>query len=136
MNRKWLLGIILVITVITIGWILLFHSGTRYNRLIIEDSKWNKIITDRKESTNIILENIEFNDYKLLINTKDSALYYSVSNTEEKYNPLITYSGIDYTQTVKQKVNKNSWFQQKDAPFFLWKHTFSSLCAHICHNFF
>ena len=62
MNKKWLLAIILVLTVIAITIILVLKSNTRYNKLVISNDKWNSIISNRSMSTSINIENIEFND--------------------------------------------------------------------------
>lgn len=91
MNKKWLLGIILSLTLLTLLFVTLFTPNTRYNKLIISEEKWNKIINSRDENNNLILKNIKFNDYNLLIDEENSVVYYSVVNSSKKYNPLIEY---------------------------------------------
>lgn len=92
MNKKWLFITILVITILTIIFILLFTSKKNYNQFIIGKDKWNNIVSNRKSSTSISIENIQFNDYNLIIDEKNSVIYYSVVNTTNKYNPSVSYN--------------------------------------------
>ena len=92
MNRKWLLGIVLALTIISIVIILVLTSKTKYNKLIVSDSKWNDIIDSRNESADINLESIEFNDYNLLIDEENSVIYYSVVDVKSKYSPSVKYT--------------------------------------------
>lgn len=91
MDRKKLLGIILVLTSMSVIIILLLKLNIRYNKLVINNDKWNSIISSRSVSTSIKLENIEFNDYNLLVDNENSIIYYSVVNSSKKYNPSIKY---------------------------------------------
>lgn len=92
MNKKWILLIVSVLTLIFITVILILTSSTRYNKLVISEKKWNNIISNKNMSTNIKLENIEFNDYNLLIDEENSIIYYSVVDSNKKYNPSIKYT--------------------------------------------
>ena len=91
MNKKWLLGIILVLTCLAITIILVLNSNTRYNKLVVNEKKWNSIISNRTESTSIKIDNIKFNDYNLIIDENNSVIYYSVVNSSKKFNPSIKY---------------------------------------------
>lgn len=92
MNRKWLLGIILALTIIFVVIILVLTHKTKYNKLIVSNDKWNDIINSRNISTDINLESIEFNDYNLLIDNENSIIYYSVVDVKSKYNPSVKYT--------------------------------------------
>ena len=104
MNKKWLLISILVFTIIIIGLILIFNRDIRYNKLIVNESKWNNIISNRKSSTSISLENIKFNDYNLLIDEENSILYYSITESSKKYNPIVNYKASN--KKIKIAVNE------------------------------
>ena len=67
MNKKRLIGIILGLTILIVIVIIIFNKSIKYNNIIINNDEWENIINSRDNSTNIILENIEFNDYNLLI---------------------------------------------------------------------
>ena len=92
MNRKWLLGTILVLTSLAIVVILVLTSGTKYKKLIISEDKWNSIVGNKNMSTSISLKNIKFNDYNLLIDEENSIIYYSVVDVKNKYNPSVEYT--------------------------------------------
>lgn len=92
MNKKWLFGIILVLTVLAIVVILLLTASTKYKKLTISEDKWNSIINNRNLSTSISLENIKFNDYNLLIDEEDGIIYYSIVDVKNKYNPSVEYT--------------------------------------------
>ncbi len=91
MTRKKLLIIILVLTLLSTGTILLLKSNTKYNKLVITEDKWNSIINTRNINTSISFENLEFNDYNLLIDNENSIIYYSIVDSSKKYNPSIKY---------------------------------------------
>jgi len=104
MKKNKLLGIILALTIIFIVIILVLTYSTKYNKLITSNDKWNDIINNRNISTNINLESIEFNDYNLLIDEKNSIIYYSVVDVKSKYNPSVKYTAND--NRVKIAFNK------------------------------
>ena len=90
----------MILTCVTIGVIIIIKYNVRYNKLIIEPHEWNSIISNRSMSTDIALENIEFNDYSLLIDNDNSIIYYSVINTNKKYNPSVKYVTNNKTNIV------------------------------------
>lgn len=92
MNRKWLLGTILVLTSLAIVVILVLTSGTKYKKLIISEDKWNSIVSNKNMSTSISLKKIKFNDYNLLIDEENSIIYYSIVDVKNKYNPSLEYT--------------------------------------------
>ena len=104
MNKKWLLGTILVLTIIAIIIILVLNSNIKYNKLIINEDMWNDIISNRNMNTSISLENIKFNDYNLLIDEENSIIYYSIVNLSNKFNPSIDYAIND--EKIKIAINK------------------------------
>ena len=91
MNRKKLLGIILVLTGLAIAIIIIPKLNIRYDKLVISSDKWNSIISGRNLSTGINIESIEFNDYNLLIDNDNSVIYYSIVDSSKKFNPRVKY---------------------------------------------
>ena len=57
----------------------------------INSNKWNEITSNRDMSNSIVLEKIKFNDYNLLIDEKNSIIYYSIVDLNNKYNPSVEY---------------------------------------------
>lgn len=93
MDRKKILIPIIIFTAIVISLIVVLNLGTRYNKLAISESKWNSIKDTRSENENLVLEDIEFNDYKLIIDENNNTIYYSaVNDSKNKYNPNVSYS--------------------------------------------
>ena len=92
MNKKWLLGIILALTIFSIVIILVLSHKIRYNKLVVNSDKWNNIINGKNINAGISLESIEFNDYNLLIDEENSIIYYSVVDVKNKYNPSVKYT--------------------------------------------
>ena len=71
---------------------VIFNSSVKYNKASVSEEKWSSIISSRKENFNFALENITFNDYNLIVDNKNSILYYSVNdNSSNKYNPNINF---------------------------------------------
>ena len=104
MNKKKIFGIILILTVLAMTIIIIFTHKIKYNKLIVSSDKWNNIISSKSASTDISLKSIKFNDYNLLIDEKNSIIYYSVVNVKNKYNPLINYNLSD--NKLKIAINK------------------------------
>lgn len=93
MSRKKILIPVIIFTVIIIVLIIVLNPIHKYNKLIVNESRWNHIIESRTESKNLILKDIRFNDCKLIIDEKNSILYYSlVNDSQNKYNPTVSYS--------------------------------------------
>lgn len=104
MKKIWLLGIILVFTIIPIAVILIIKlNRTNYSKLIINEDKWNSIIDSRKESTSIYFQNLEFNDYNLIIDNDNSTIYYSIVENSNNYNPSIKFNT---NENVSIAINK------------------------------
>ena len=104
MNKKLLLGIILVLTCFAVSIIILINASVRYNKLVINTDKWNSIIDNKNYSTNISLDKIEFNDYDLIIDNENGFIYYSMVDSSNKYNPSIKY---ETNQKVNIVINMN-----------------------------
>ena len=102
-NKKYILGILLVLTSLMILILVLLKFNIRYHKFIIKEAKWNSIIKDKKSSTIISLENIKFNDYNLLIDQENNTIYYSIVNSKNKYNPSIKYKA---NKKVNLVINK------------------------------
>lgn len=96
MNRKQILIIIILITILAILLVITFSPADRYKELIVSESKWNSIISNREESQELSLETIEFNDYRLMIDEDSSTLYYSlIENSRNKYKPDVKFKTTD-----------------------------------------
>ena len=93
MSRKKILIPVIVFTSVIVVLIFALNPSHKYNSLSISESKWKAIQEVRTESENLILEDIKFNDYKLIIDEKSNTLYYSLINdSQNKYNPNVSYS--------------------------------------------
>ena len=92
MSRRKILIPLIIFTIIIIIVIIMLNPSNKYSKLSINESKWNSIKQTRIENKNMILEDIVFNDYKLIIDEKNEILYYSlVNDSQNKYNPNVTY---------------------------------------------
>ena len=103
MNKKYLLIIILVISIIFISLILL-SIKPKYDKYIISKKEWEQIIINKENNSDIYLETISFNDNKLIIDKTNSTIYYSVIDSMKKYNPSIKYTTND--KSLKLVINK------------------------------
>lgn len=93
MSRKKVLISVITFTIIVIVLIVVFNIKQKYNKFIINQSNWDSIKESRIENNNLVLEEIRFNDYKLIIDNKNNSLYYSVVNdSKNKFNPNVSYS--------------------------------------------
>lgn len=93
MNRKKILIPVIIFTVLVIFLIIVLNPSHKYSKLSVNESKWNSIKEARKENENLVLEDIEFNGYKLIIDKNNNTLYYSTINgSKNKYNPNVNYS--------------------------------------------
>ncbi len=93
MSRKKILIPVIVFTLVIIVLIFVLNPSHKFNSLSISESKWKAIQEARIESKNLILEDIKFNDYKLIIDEKNNTIYYSLINdSQNKYNPNVSYS--------------------------------------------
>ncbi len=96
MSKKKILISIIIFTILILVLITVLNPSHKYNKLIISESKWNSIKESRIENKNLVLTDIRFNDYKLIIDEKNNTLYYSlINNSQNKYNPSISYSTND-----------------------------------------
>lgn len=92
MNRKKILIPVMAFTGLIIFLIIALNPSHKYNKLSINESKWNSIKESRIENRNLILDEIRFNDYKLIIDEKNNTLYYSIVNdSNKKCNPNVSY---------------------------------------------
>lgn len=119
MNRIKVLISVIAFTAIILVLIIVLNPSHKYKDLSINESKWNKIIESRVESENLLLEDIKFNDYKLIIDEKNNTLYYSlINNSYNKYNPIVSYSTNNNVKLVvlldeitDEKVKSNYQFK-------------------------
>ena len=93
MSKRKIIIPVVVFTAIIIILIIVLNPRYKYNKLIVNESKWNSIKEYRIENTNLVLNDIRFNDNKLIIDEKNNTLYYSLENdSRNKYNPNISYN--------------------------------------------
>lgn len=93
MSRRNILIAVSIFTVMVIILIIVLNPSSKYKKLSISESKWNSIKDSRTENNNLRLEDIRFNDYKLIIDEKSNTLYYSLINdSSNKYNPKVVYN--------------------------------------------
>lgn len=92
MNRKKVLLLVLIFTTVILSLLIASNLSKKYNTYSVSESSWNSLIKQRKENTNFILKDIEFNDYKLIVDNSKSEIYYSVVNdSKNKYNPSVKF---------------------------------------------
>lgn len=93
MSKRKIIIPVVAFTLIIIVLIFVLNPSHKYNSLSISESRWKAIQETRTESENLILEDIKFNDYKLIIDEKCNTLYYSLINdSQNKYKPNVSYS--------------------------------------------
>ena len=93
MSRRNILIAVSIFTVMVIILIIVLNPSSKYKKLSISESKWNSFKDSRTENNNLRLEDIRFNDYKLIIDEKSNTLYYSLINdSSNKYNPKVVYN--------------------------------------------
>ena len=108
MNKKWLLITILGFTGIIVTVLLVFNNNKVYDKLVVDTNEWNNIINTRTNNSLLSLDNIKFNDYSLVIDKKNSILYYSVVDSSKKYNPVVNYIANSKVKIViNQKIDDN-----------------------------
>ena len=76
MSKKKLIIIVISITCAIIALIYILSPRSTYNTISVTESKWNTLMEARTLNTNLVLEEINFNDYKLMID--GNTLYYSL----------------------------------------------------------
>ena len=119
MNKNILLKIVIVFTCLIIIFIIALNPSHKYNNLSISESKWNGIKNSRVENKNLVLEDIKFNDYKLIIDENNNIIYYSlVNDSPNKYNPTISYNAsksiklaILLDEITDEKIKSNYQFK-------------------------
>ena len=120
MSRKKLLILIIFITII-IGIVAIFMNySIKFEKLQIDQTQWESIVSKRKENDNAKIEKIEFNGYSLIIDEEEDKIYYSMINeSSNKYNPDVDFetSSDDYRlaflqeQITDEKVRENHEFK-------------------------
>lgn len=120
MNRKKVLIPVIIFTVIIVILIIVLNPSSKYNKLSISESNWNNIKQARIENKELVLEEIRFNDYKLIIDENNNTLYYSlVHDSQNNYNPNVNYStnnknaklAVLEDEITSEKVRSNHQFK-------------------------
>ena len=103
MSRKKLLILIIFITIV-IGIIIAFMNySTNFKKVLIDQTKWEEIISKRKENDDAKIEKIEFNGYSLIIDEEADKIYYSLINeSSNKYSPDVDFetSSEEYSLAI------------------------------------
>lgn len=122
MNKKILLGTVLGFTLIIVLFVSIFSIKTRYNKLVISETKWNNIIDKRSVNNDINLENITFNDYNLMIDENNSTIYYSTIDNLSKFNPLVDYVSKDNKVKIafNQSLTHDNIIQNKEINILIY----------------
>ena len=93
MSKRKIFVSVIIFTVVIVILIIALNPIHKYNRYFISESKWKAIQESRIENKNLVLEEIKFNDYKLIIDENSNTIYYSLINdSQNKYNPNVSYS--------------------------------------------
>ena len=120
MNKSKILIPIIVFFIVLTILIIVLNPIHKYNRLFVSESKWNSIQESRIENRDLVLDDIKFNDYKLIIDEQNNTIYYSVINdSKNQYNPNVSYSTnsknvklvILSDEITDQKVKNNYQFK-------------------------
>ena len=118
-NKKIIIPIV-IITILIAILMIITNKSTRYTKLFISEDKWNEIINSRENSNDIKINDISFNDYKLVVDRKTSTIYYSLVNGSSlKYDPKVVYNlsnedakiAILSDEITNDKVNNNYLFK-------------------------
>ena len=92
MNRKIIILLIIILTILTLVFIFVSKPNYSFENLSIEQDEWNTLISEKTKSDSLSLVKIEFNDYELIIDENNDKLYYSlVNNSLNKFKPSISY---------------------------------------------
>lgn len=86
MSRKKILISVIIFTILIIILIIALNPSYRADSLYVSENKWNAIQKERTENKNLILKDIKFNDYKLIIDEKNNTLYYSIPKEKDNVN--------------------------------------------------
>jgi len=101
MNRKILIITIVIFTLLIICLVAFLNKSNRYNDLSITKTEWENIKESRNENNNLVLENIMFNEYNLIIDDSASTLYYScINDSQTKYNPSVKYKASNSNANI------------------------------------
>ena len=104
MSKKKLIIIVISITCAIIALIYILSPRSTYNTISVTESKWNSFMEARTLNTNLVLEEINFNDYKLMID--GNTLYYSlIKDSKYSFNPKVSY--VANRENVKLAILKD-----------------------------
>lgn len=96
MKRIKVLIPVIILTALIIILVILLNPSKRYEKLSIDEGKWESLQASRQASDDLQLEKIEFNDYSLIIDEGTDTIYYSiVKENQTKYNPNVSFEASD-----------------------------------------
>ena len=91
MNKNKILIVILSISIVLVGIAFIISVNRKYDNMVMNSSDWKGIIESRKQSKELKIIELKFNDYDLFIDNDNSAIYYSVVEVRNKLNPSVKY---------------------------------------------
>ena len=110
MNRKYVLIIIAIMTLLLVGFVIIVNRDIKLSRISVSEDRFNDIKKVRKESKSLVLDSISFNDYNLFLDNKSNTYYYSiVNNISNKYNPDIKYTSSNKVNVafLEEEINED-----------------------------
>ena len=112
MKRIKVLIPVIILTAIIIILVIVLNPSKRYEKLSIDESKWESLQASRQVNDDLQLEKIEFNDYSLIIDEEADTIYYSIVNENQtKYNPNVSFEANE--EHVKLAILKDKITDEK-----------------------
>lgn len=138
MNKNKILIPIIILTVIIILLIIIINPTSRYNKIKISESMWNDIINSRTENKQLIIQDIKFNNFNLIVDESNNTIYYSLINeSKNKYNPKVSFRNTNNTkiavlddEITDEKVKTNYKFKlmiYSDTEYHIYNLVFTDL---------
>lgn len=120
MRRRWWLVSVLFFTFLLIFGIFLFQGRERYHSYVVSQKRWNQIQKSRNERKNIVLKEIKFNDFPLLIDEENHKMYYSQMSSFQKNNPVIDFLDKDYKIVFQDKLTDSVISSNESIPVMIY----------------
>ena len=95
MNKKLLLITMVIVTTTIVILLIILGLNKRYTDLSISQTEWDEIVYSRTLNNNLVLQEIEFNGYRLIIDNNDTIYYSIINDSRNKFNPKVSYIASD-----------------------------------------
>lgn len=95
MKRKYVFLVVILFTLLASIPVIMYIVSPRYKKYQITTEKWNDIIEKRIANNQLIIEELEFNDLKLMIDENNNTIYYSYNGSYNQFNPVMKYKAND-----------------------------------------